>query len=72
MAGVEAESEVLGMEQGVDDVRTRGTPGALEFWGPEARPLNIALSCAKSRCAHNKCPGDMLRRTPKPPVGLKR
>lgn len=67
---MEAESEVLEMEQGVD-IRIQGTSGALEFWGPEAKPLNRALSCAKGGCAQDKCLGDMLRQTVKLSVGQK-
>lgn len=54
---MEAESAVLEMEQGVDDIRIQDTSGALEFWSPEAKPLNRALSCAKGGCAQDKCLG---------------
>lgn len=62
LAVVEAESEVLQMEQVADDIKIQGTSGILEFQDPEARPLNIALSCAKGGCAQNKCLRDMLSR----------
>lgn len=57
---MEAESEVLEMEQGGGDIRVQGTSGALGFWAPEAKSSNRAPSCAEGGYAPDKRLGDML------------